>query len=79
MIQETLWFLKAMLYGTTFLATCNAAMTAEKHCKSQRGCHTFSIFISQLATRPPEIVYNSFAGRQLEIPLIKGRALIGSF
>ena len=36
--------IKAMLHGAIFLATCLATMTTEKHCKLQRGCHTFAIF-----------------------------------
>ena len=35
---------KAMLHEAIFLATCNAMMMTEKHCKLQRGCHTFAIF-----------------------------------
>ena len=34
------------LHETIFLATCNATMTTEKHCKLQRGCHTFAIFFA---------------------------------
>ena len=37
-----------MLHEAIFLATCNATMTTEKHCKLQRGCHTFAIFVRNL-------------------------------
>ena len=37
-----------MLHEAIFLATCNATMTTEKHCKLQRGCHTFTIFVRNL-------------------------------
>ena len=37
---------KAMLHEAIFLATCLATMTTEKHCKLQRGCHTFAIFFA---------------------------------
>ena len=37
-----------MLHETIFLATCLATMTTEKHCKLQRGCHTFAIFFRNL-------------------------------
>ena len=37
-----------MLHEAIFLATCLATMTTEKHCKSQRGCHTFAIFFRNL-------------------------------
>ena len=40
--------LKAMLHEAIFLATCLATMTTEKHCKLQRGCHTFAIFFRNL-------------------------------
>ena len=40
--------LKAMLHEAIFLATCLATMTTEKHCKLQRGCHTFAIFLRNL-------------------------------
>ena len=33
-----------MLHEAIFLATCLATMTTEKHCKLQRGCHTFAIY-----------------------------------
>ena len=39
---------KAMLHEAIFLATCLATMTTEKHCKLQRGCHTFAIFFRNL-------------------------------
>ena len=41
-------YIKAMLLETIFLATCLATMTTEKHCKLQRGCHTFAIFFRNL-------------------------------
>ena len=37
-----------MLHEAIFLATCLATMTTEKHCKLQRGCHTFAIFFRNL-------------------------------
>ena len=40
--------LKAMLHEAIFLATCLVTMTTEKHCKLQRGCHTFAIFFRNL-------------------------------
>ena len=40
--------LKAMLHEAIFLATCLATMTTEKHCKLQRGRHTFAIFFRNL-------------------------------
>ena len=59
------YFLKAMLHEAIFLATCLATMTTEKHCKLQRGCHTFATFFAtcnapggnclQLFLRQPEI------------------------
>ena len=68
-----------MLHEAIFLATCLATMTTEKHCKLQRGCHTFALNIfSQLATPPLEIVYNSFSA-SLKSPGSKRRALIVSF
>ena len=39
---------KSMLHEAIFLATCLATMTTEKHCKLQRGCHTFAIFFRNL-------------------------------
>ena len=39
---------KAMLHEAIFLATCLATMMSEKHCKLQRGCHTFAIFLRNL-------------------------------
>ena len=42
---------KAMLHEAIFLATCLSTMTTEKHCKLQRGCHTFAIFFRNL--QPP--------------------------
>ena len=39
---------KAMLHEASFLATCLATMTTEKHYKLQRGCHTFAIFFRNL-------------------------------
>ena len=39
---------KAMLHEAIFLATCLATMTTEKHCKLQRGCHSFAIFFRNL-------------------------------
>ena len=41
-------YLKAMLHEAIFLATCLATMTTEKHCKLERGCHTFAIFLRNL-------------------------------
>ena len=35
-----------MLHEAILLATCNAMMTTEKHCKLQRGRHTFAIFFT---------------------------------
>ena len=32
------------LHEAIILATCLATMTTEKHCKLQRGCHTFAIY-----------------------------------
>ena len=37
---------KAVLHKAIFLVTCLATMTTEKHCKLQRGCHTFAIFFA---------------------------------
>ena len=37
-----------MLHEVIFLATCLATMTTAKHCKLQRGCHTFAIFFRNL-------------------------------
>ena len=37
-----------MLHEAIFLATCNASMTTERHCKLQRGCHTFATFFRNL-------------------------------
>ena len=39
---------KVMLHEAIFLATCLATMTTEKHCKLQRGYHTFAIFLRNL-------------------------------
>ena len=41
-------YVKAMLHEAIFLATCLATMTTEKHCRLQRGCHTFAIFFRNL-------------------------------
>ena len=35
-----------LIHEAIFLATCNAMMTTEKHCKLQRGRHTFAIFFT---------------------------------
>ena len=56
---------KAMLHEAIFLATCLATMTTEKHCKLQRGCHTFAIF-SQNCNAPGGNCLQLFL-RQLEI------------
>ena len=39
---------KAMLHEAIFPATCLATVMTEKHCKLQRGCHTFAIFFCNL-------------------------------
>ena len=43
---------KAMLHEAIFLATCLASMTTEKHCKLQRGCHTFAIYFFATCNAP---------------------------
>ena len=42
-----------MLHEAIFLATCLATRTTEKHCKLQRGCHTFAIFFFATCNSPP--------------------------
>ena len=54
-----------MLHEAIFLATCLATLTTQKHCKLQRGCHTFVIFFRNLQ-RPRWKLFQLFF-RQLEI------------
>ena len=71
--------LKAMLSEAIFLATCNATMTAEKHFKLQRGCHTFAIFFRNLQRAHWELFTTLSPVASLKSPASKIRALIGSF
>ena len=57
--------LKAMVHQAIFLVACLATMTTEKHCKLQRGCHTFAIFFRNL--QPPAGNCLQLFLRQLEI------------
>ena len=70
-----------MLHEAIFLATCNALMMTEKHCKLQRGCHRFAIF-SQLNTSVFSLSLSFFSllttAAILKSPAREGRALIGS-
>ena len=47
-VQGSDGIFKAMLHEAIFLATCLATMTTKKHCRLQRGCHTFAIFFRNL-------------------------------
>ena len=55
-----------MLHEAIFLATCLATMTTEKHCKLQRGCHTFAIIFFATCNAPGGNCLQLFL-RQLEI------------
>ena len=70
---------KAMLHGANFLATCLATMTIEKHCKLQRGCHTFAIFLRNMQRARWKLFTTLSLAASLESPASKRRVLIGSF
>ena len=61
--------LKAMLHEAIFLATCNAMMRTEKHCKLQRRCYTQATCLATL--RKVEDSSTSLATRNATIAVAK--------
>ena len=75
--DKTIGF-NAMSHGAIFLATCLATITTEKHCKLQRGCHTFAIFLRNLQRTRWKLFSTLSLAASLESPASKRRTLIGS-
>ena len=68
-----------MLHEAIFLATCLATVTTQKHCKLQRGCHMFAIFLRSLQRNCWKLFTTLSLAASLESPASKRRTLIGSF